>query len=297
MLKIQILALSIFLLTLPCLAVQKATPNRRPIIKTGSLKIKVGVIMGSGDIKYLPKVPFYLTSKSLQEIQISLIDNKLPPSLDEWLATKNASFELISLTKKLTSNWIDNLKSSNRVVERTELDILEKGLKSNSYEFVEQHPEIPEFQQILLMLEEDYKNCLSDPTNFMCKSTRERQYKSYSIEAVTNKSTFNYLKSNNSYQQYFQQWWFNINKVAKDQVKKYIITSCTTNFDAICTMDNIKIGKYFLTNLYPSKAGRSLILWDTKTSIKPGYNYIELSNDNDSLLKNYATNEYEYSAP
>jgi len=251
--------LLILLLHSPVFAVQKTTKAISTSVHTnqkGSLKIKAGIVLKSGDVKFIAKRQFYLTTKSFMEIFLKKLDEK--PTMQEWLALNGASKELIEASL-----------SYSELQDR----YLFFGLHYfKCYSFEQDNNKL--FYQLLSIPE--LRNYCQDCINLKQRAQRDFRYRGQHIDA----------------QKYIPEWLYlgfypvKIKNTklslleAKEEVRNYIVNSCQTDFDGKCTINNIKPGKYYLTSANVIEITTNKLIWDIPATIKTGVNKLEPSNEN-----------------
>lgn len=228
--------------------VNKPTPKQQPSkVETGNLKIKVGVVMGSGVVNFVPQTDFYLLKNSFSEARKTAQAGG-HITQQEFLTQKNASPELLSYADKHPVD-IDygffSCYSVNGLEYIPELSNIAFVCKKNNFNLGEN-----EFQSLLPVF---LRHGIGG---------EGENYSQYTGKLLS---------------QGFTQ--------AETEAKTNKVQSCTTNFSGECEFKNIPIGSYYITNINPTRIGNSSIWWDLKMDIMPGENNIELSNRNaDSIF-------------
>lgn len=235
----------------------------------GSLQIKTGIVLKTGNVKYVAKQHFYLLTKSFDKILSAELSKY--PSMEEWLRSNGASEELINasstipeLNQKISLGYLHGI---NCIAENN-------PIVSQSEELNQKLINIPEF-----------KAFCSDCD----KIKRQKATFGYSYRGPVTLNISDYLpiylfeysnmKTKNAVSAFSN---------AQENIKSYIVAECETSFNGECTISNIKPGKYYLTSGDFVEIGPNNLFWNIPVTILPKINKIELSNynvDNDVLIK------------
>lgn len=240
-------------------ATTKTNAHQAPM-KLSTVKIKAGLALKSGDVKYVAKQSFYLTPKSYFIESMASTKKSIQP-LDEWLKAKGASDELIK--------W----SATDRTSARIGVQFL--SISNNNFDSID----IPEFREA--------KNLLKFQKS--CTQLLRNSYDAYKQAGCNSVSFSNSDKvpswirsgSAETYYYYEKKSEILLNIEAEALVSKTIYSSCTTNFVGECSFPDIKPGRYYLTSLNVIELGSNRVIWDVPITIKPGNDiYVELGNDN-----------------
>lgn len=227
----------------------------------GSLQIKTGIVLKTGNVKYVAKQHFYLLTNSFDKILSAELSKY--PSMEEWLRSNGASEELVN-----ASSTIPELKQYLSVGYLHGLDCTAENnpIVAQGEDLNKKLSYIPEFKTF----------CCDCDT---IKRQRAAYGYSYRGPAVLNVSDYlpSYLFEYSNIQ---DKKAISAFSKAQENIKSYISAECETGFTGECTISNIKPGKYYLTSGDFVEIGPNNLFWNVPVTISPKINKIELSNDN-----------------
>jgi len=236
------------------------------IVSAANLKVKVGVVMNNGDVKFVAKRPFYLATRSYADVHSEIKQNN-PYNFISFLKEKGASEQLIkwavdnpSYEKVLMEGLMPVL--SGVVIDRDQLNMI-----LNS-------PEIPEFKKF-----KDWANNKIQCENFEFK--KRNRIPCLDLDLAEGLIP-EYLDSMSEKRFNFQKIYYieRTYQLADQAMVNYTKYSCQTDFNGECNFTNVVSGKFFLTPIESVKLSNSSIFWDYPINIKSESMSVELSNDN-----------------
>ncbi len=212
------------------------------IIRPGTLKIRAGVLTQGGDVKFLPQASLIITKIHYSSTREEYLAKNALSEMD-YLKGKGASQELLSLIP--TGNG---------------------KLFANGFRDCDQihtAPQVPDLENARLA-------CAKNEYIFGEK-----------LQAVLPSYLYDGYKDEATYRSYLNSVDSDGSIYASHLIENSHPFTCTTNFDGICTVENIPPGKYFVTNEIGSKYRDQYIEWDVPVTIEPGKTTeVELSNAN-----------------
>lgn len=235
---------------------------------TGTLKLKVGVVFKSGDVKFIAKRYFYLLSKSLASISEQ---NYHPLSLIGYLQKKGASAELINFIKKKYPNA--------------------KIFIAPFYDDVKDEKNIPEFVHYIKNTKNDIETCENEQIQLAESGITPGICSKIYISVTNEKFLPIYFRygTKETYTEYLllEKQFSNIR--AKSLALSYVVGSCQTSFSGDCLISAIQPGEYWITPIEKINIAGNNIMWDFPIKIHAGIQDIELSNDNMAEFDKYDT--------
>jgi len=267
-----------------------------PQVSEGTIKLKVGVIFGSGEVRPLSRADFYVLTKDLDMIfaEAAMAHNlPLGEPFDDYIDKQtNASPQLRAWLKK---NKVKAFPS----VDRSSPTGYEMTLRAVSFDDLF---EIPEFHAWLQNPKESsatyrlssLRELPKYPKITGGKAKQEEQMSKYRqtlSKQMTAKSQHPswlstmlvYLSSGLYNLDYHLAMLVRQNKIAaagRPYAPKYAVKVVKTSLSGEAEVV-LPAGTYWLSNITSSPIGKSSILWNIKIVVEPGKTtQIELSNDN-----------------
>lgn len=235
-----------------------SVPATPPAPKKMDLRIKVGVVMKSGDVKPVARTDFVLGKLSLVKLEEEEILSNPPPTAEVFCKSQGFSPEMLDLLASL--KW--DLAAFNQSLVMAGMG---NGLT------VEQVARVPE-------LKKPYDAGYAQAGYGMSDEQHERYALGnvfLGVEDKVKNLDSNYITKGKG-NAYEQAW-------ARAKVRIFAANPVVakTSLTGEAVFREVPVGEYFISNVEYSYIGESGILWDLAVTVsEQAENYVELSNDN-----------------
>ena len=247
----------------------------------GTVVFRAGVVLGTGDVKPVPRQDFFLLSKSLSAIERETLEKYPLPTFGSYVDTLQISPELKA--------WMNRYEGS---------ELLEAIKLHLTYEDTRK---VPEFKKALELALLGYQATGKIPPSPSEKDRLRSDAKHIKKVRAFEDAVRHELESDSSLRGQVWAWLAQANPFlpsaswngflaeaiedrrarARHQTPQYVVATTKTNLLGEGRFEQIKPGTYWLSNLHYAPVALARVLWDVRVELKTGeIKELELSNDN-----------------